>query len=71
MASLDRTIACRRLALCTDVSLDRRDGVVWLSITAGGQQLSARIAPGVAINLGADLLDLGFMLAPEFRAEGH
>jgi hypothetical protein len=71
VASLDRTTACRCQVQRTEISLEKRDGEMWLSIAVGGQLLSARIEPGLAIRLGTDLLDLGFSLAPDFRAKGH
>jgi hypothetical protein len=71
VASLDRTMSCRCQAQRTQLSIEKRDGAVWLSIAVDGQLLWARIEPGLAIRLGTDLLGLGFSLAPDFRAEGH
>lgn len=71
MASLDRTLSCGCQAERSELRLEKREGAVWVSIAVGGQLLSARIEPGLAIRMGTDLLNLGFSLAPEFREGGH
>ncbi len=71
MAGPDRTATCRCHVGRTEIDLRYRDGAVWLSLAVSGQVVSARIESDLAIRLGTDPLDLGFSLAPDFRAEGH
>lgn len=64
MATLDRLRLSQADHRSSQVSLESRDGAVWLSLNGSGKSraLCIRLEPKDAVGMGAQLLELGLVL---------